>query len=57
MLAAVSACPSDGGRCSRGVTSASNGGEPKRIGLEVWVDGSYDSAAGKSSGTPPGEGK
>lgn len=29
VLAAVSACPSE--------TSASNGGEPKRIGLEVWM--------------------
>ena len=28
VLAAVSACPSD--------TSATNGGNPKRIGLEVW---------------------
>ena len=30
VLAAVSACPSE--------TSASNGGEPKRIGLEVWEE-------------------
>ena len=49
VLAAVSACPSE--------TSASNGGDPKRIGLEVWIEDGYDSAAGASSGTPPGEGK
>jgi uncharacterized protein YcgI (DUF1989 family) len=30
VLAAVSACPSE--------TSASNHGEPKRLGLEVWVN-------------------
>ena len=50
VLAAVSACPSE--------TSASNGGEPKRIGLEVWVEEWRTTRRpAASSGPPSGEGK